>query len=127
MAIVCGALRFLRLLLLFAPLAACLGSPAPDVALCRDVIHRLCHAPRCAVADAAFAYGDSCEESLLTRSGCAAEDFTFAVPSRARVLECRLPLVRAGSEVDQKPSCDDVTEVIERCDDLVGFLNGGKP
>lgn len=127
MAILHGALRSLCLVLACAPLLGCVGSPAPDAALCRDVIHRLCHAPRCAVVDAAFPYEAQCEESLQTRSGCAAEDFSFTTPSRARVLECRLPLVRVGTGVEQKPSCDDVAETIERCDDLVLFLNEGAP
>ena len=120
-------MRPLRLILVCASLAGCVGAPAPDAALCRDVIHRLCHEPRCAVVDAAFPDGNSCEESLITRSGCAAEDFTFTTPSRARVLECRLPLVRAGTGVDQRPGCDDVAECLERCDDLTRFLNGGAP
>jgi hypothetical protein len=103
----------------------CVGSPAPDAALCRDVIHRLCRTPRCAVVDAAFPYGDACEESLQVRSGCAAEDFTFTSPTRDRVLECRLPLVRVGTGVEQKPVCDDVAEALERCGDVTQFLNEG--
>ena len=45
-------------------------------------------------------------------------------PSRARVLECRLPLVRAGETIDVHPACDDVDETVRVCPDVVRFLGG---
>ena len=117
-------MRSLRLFALCAPFLSCVGPPAPDAALCQDVIHRLCLGPRCAEVDAALAVGDSCEQTLLSRTGCAAEDFAFASPSRAQVLECRLPLLRSGIGADQHPSCDDVAETVETCGDLIRFLGG---
>ncbi|MBX7102371.1 MAG: hypothetical protein K1X89_31935 [Myxococcaceae bacterium] len=113
----------------FAPmvalcLTACTGPAVTDAELCRDVIRRLCAAPRCAEVDAAFGVGDTCEATLLTRSGCAAETFSFATPDRNRVLSCRLPLIRQGDRLDAHPACIDVLETLDRCPDLTKALGG---
>jgi hypothetical protein len=107
---------------------SCAGPDAPDGAVCRDVIHRLCLAPRCTVVTLALGVGDTCEAALVARTGCAAEDFTFPEPpGRARVLECRLALLRAGSHPDQHPDCTDVTEMIDVCADVTAFFAGSLP
>ncbi|MHB8873032.1 MAG: hypothetical protein ACYC8T_05040 [Myxococcaceae bacterium] len=118
-------MRPFRLLALCAPLVGCAGPAAPDAALCQDVIHRLCLEPRCEAVETTFAAGANCEQTLLDASGCGAEDFAFSTPSRARVLECRLPLLRNGAAPGQPPACDDVDETLELCDDLVRLLKGG--
>lgn len=107
--------------------SACVGPPAPDAELCRDVIARLCAAPTCPSAQARLLLPDSgCEAQLEQRSGCDDAAFTFTTPTRARVLECRLPLVRESDKVSAHPSCDYVDETLRICPDLVTFL-GGKP
>src|SRR5262245_45438553 len=89
--------------------AACSGPPAPDAAICRDVIHRLCRPARCAEVTATLEVGDTCEFALLARTGCQSDDFAFpdALP-RERVLECRLALLRRGLDPEQHPGCEDV-------------------
>lgn len=103
-------------------LAGCAGPPAPDAAVCRDYLHRLCLAPRCVVVDATLAPGDACEEALLERSGCADDSFTFATIGRSRFLECRAPLLRAGDATEAHPDCDDVAQSFSRCPEVVEFL-----
>lgn len=107
---------------------ACSGPDAPDGAVCRDVIHRLCDPPRCAAVNATFSVGDTCEADLLQRTGCNAVDFAFPEPpGRARILECRLFLLRAGGHPEEHPSCDDVAELIDTCGDVTAFLAGTPP
>src|SRR5688572_16739750 len=70
---------------LLTVVSACVGPVAPDVALCRDAIHRLCLEPRCTAVSVAFGVGDTCEALLVGRSGCAADEFTFSTsPDRSR-------------------------------------------
>ncbi|MBN1207180.1 MAG: hypothetical protein JXB05_20010 [Myxococcaceae bacterium] len=118
-------------LLALGPLAlmcACSGPPAPDAALCQDVITRLCLARSCAGVNERLALGnEDCQPTLRERTGCGAEDFTFSEPSRERVLSCRLPLVRQSTDPDKAPACEDVADVVEDCPDLVGFLGGLQP
>ncbi len=114
----------LRFLLLAA--AACVGPPAPDVDLCRDVIVRLCFTPLCDQTVSALNLDPAvCEETLVARTACR-DDFTFSTPSRNRWLECRASLVRATSAQQSKPPCDAVAELFTNCPDVVGFLNGQK-
>lgn len=104
---------------------ACVGPPAPDVEVCRDLITRLCLGPVCDVTTSALHVDAStCEPSLLTKTGCDADEFSFSTPSRDRILECRQPLVRASSARLIKPGCDDVSETLSTCPDLVAFLKG---
>lgn len=108
--------------------AACWGPPAPDGAVCRDVIHRLCLPARCPATTVRLGVGDTCEFQLLNRTGCAAEEFTFPeAPGRDRVLECRLLLLRAGAEPDKRPDCGDVEELFEICPDVASFLGAVGP
>ncbi len=106
-------------------LCACVGPPAPDVELCRDVITRLCAEPVCSGVTAKLntpAMG--CEAELQRRSGCDVAEFAFTTPTRDRVLECRLPLVRESNLVVAHPPCEYVDETFRNCPDLVGFLGG---
>lgn len=104
---------------------SCVGPPAPDHELCRDVIGRLCAQPVCSTALLRLNLPDtSCEAALEARTGCGSPDFTFSTPTRARVLECRLPLVRESNNRAAKPACDYVDETLRNCPDLVVFLGG---
>lgn len=106
-------------------LLSCVGPPAPDVELCRDVITRLCLDPVCPSAAARLnlpAMG--CQAELETRTGCSSTDFQFTSPTRDQVLACRLPLVRESNQRQAKPSCENVDETIRNCPDLVIFLGG---
>ena len=112
--------------LLVVSLGGCSGPPAPDAAICQDVIHRLCLAPRCGAVDTTLSVGDGCEATLLARTGCGADDFAFGGFSREEAVSCRVPLLRAGSGAGQHPKCLDVEEVLDKCDALVAFLKGAQ-
>lgn len=104
---------------------ACVGPPAPDYELCRDVITRLCAEPVCVTAATRLdlpALG--CEAELEARTGCGSADFQFTTPSREQVLNCRLPLVRESDSRQAAPSCEYVDETLRNCPDLVVFLGG---
>jgi hypothetical protein len=105
-------------------LVSCIGPPAPDGPLCRDLITRLCQAPRCGVVDTQLAPGDECDAKLTLATGCGAEDFEFTTPTRNRVLECRIPLLRQGDPTSTHPACVDVDELFTTCPDVVRFLGG---
>jgi hypothetical protein len=103
--------------------AGCSGPPAPDVAICRDVIHRLCLPARCVGVTVILEVNDTCEADLLARTRCYQDDFTFPEPpGRDRVVDCRRPLLREGVEPEQHPSCLDVDDMLELCPDVVAFL-----
>lgn len=107
---------------------ACSGPPAPDGAICRDVIHRLCLPTRCSIVTFRLGVGDDCEGDLLTRTGCAAEGFAFPdPPGRERVLDCRVALLRSGVDPEQHPDCVDVGDMLELCPDVTLFLSGAPP
>lgn len=105
-----------------ALLCACSGSPAPDAALCEDVIIRFCLARTCPGVDEVLAPRGDCQATVLARTGCDAQDFAFTTPSRDRVLTCRLPLVRRSTSPEKAPTCDEVAEVQSACPDLIQFL-----
>ncbi|MEW5740525.1 MAG: hypothetical protein AB1938_16475 [Myxococcota bacterium] len=108
--------------------AGCYGPPAPDVALCRDIITRLCLGPVCASTKSALNVQDEgCETELLTRTGCNNEEFAFTSPDRPRVLQCRRPLVRISASTYVKAPCPDVDEMFATCPDMTKFLNGEAP
>lgn len=107
-------------------LAACQGPPAPDAALCRDVISRLCLGPVCDVTTQQLRPGDACQDTLTARTGCGNDDFTFTTPTRDRFLECRQPLVRLSSSHLVPPGCENVAEMFSSCPDVVKFY-GGSP
>ncbi len=110
-----------------ALLCACSGPPAPDAALCEDVVTRLCLARTCSGLNEALAPGNDCRATLLERTGCGAEEFTFSEPSRERVLACRAPLVRRGVNPELAPTCEEVAEVQHGCADVVQFFGGRRP
>ena len=111
---------FLPLLLL-----SCVGPPAPDYEICRDVITRLCLDPQCPTATSRLSLPTTgCQVELETRTGCNSSDFVFTSPTRDQVLACRLPLVRESNERQAKPSCEFVDETFRNCPDLVLFLGG---
>jgi len=106
-------------------LLSCVGPPAPDAELCRDVIARLCSQPQCVTATTRLNLpAEGCETELETRTGCGAADFAFTSPTRAEVLSCRLPLVRESDLRSAHPSCEFVDETIRNCPKLVVFLGG---
>lgn len=110
-----------------ALVSACSGPPAPDAALCEDVITRLCLARSCPGVDEALAPGGDCQATVLARTGCDAQGFAFTTPSRDRVLTCRLPLVRRSTSPEKAPTCDEVAEVQRDCPDLIQFLGRSAP
>jgi hypothetical protein len=107
-----------------ALVAGCSGPPAPDAAVCQDLIHRICLAPRCPGVDTALNVGNDCEAQLLARTGCGSDGFAFSQPTRQEVLQCRVPLLRGGNAPEQHPACRDVEEVLDTCGGLVTFLKG---
>lgn len=108
-------------------LLSCVGPPAPDYELCRDVITRLCAEPVCPTASARLNLpAMDCVATLEARTGCNTADFTFSSPTREQVLTCRLPLVRESTNRAAHPACEYVDETIRNCPDLVVFL-GGNP
>jgi len=107
--------------------AACSGPDAPDVAVCRDMIHRLCLPTLCTATSTTFAVAEStCEADLLSRSGCDVDTFTFPdPPGRQRMLECRLALLRVGDSPEQHPDCADVGDFVTICGDVASFIATG--
>lgn len=106
----------------------CLGPEAPDPAVCRDVIHRICIAPVCdpQVPPLFTPPTSNCEPTLLMKSGCGSEDFVFTSPTRERFLSCRLPLLRTSGNPEAHPDCLEVAETFDRCPDVVRMLQGIK-
>ena len=101
---------------------ACEGPNAPDVEVCRDAIHRLCIPDVCPSVVPLFT--TDCQTTLETRTGCASDSFVFTSPTRARFIDCRIALLRAGQNPEVHPSCDDVTDIWDRCPDVVRFYGG---
>ena len=118
----------MRLLLptVFLLALGCEGPPAPDGAICRDFIHRVCIQPICAQVQVLIPTGQTCEQQLQTKAGCLTDDFEFTEPTRARFLSCRLALLRESPNVEAHPQCDEVAEVFDRCPDVVRMLQGVK-
>ncbi|HEX8705100.1 MAG TPA: hypothetical protein VF815_40085 [Myxococcaceae bacterium] len=117
----------MRLLVLgtLAGVLACSGPPAPDAALCQDVVSRMCLARTCAGVSEALVLGNNdCQTLLLQRTGCGDEAFAFSEPSRERFLSCREPLVKRSTDPGKAPTCEEVTTVVEDCPDVVDFLGG---
>jgi hypothetical protein len=117
------------LVLLFCTLGLCLGScsgpPAPDDALCRDVIHRLCGVPICDAVTTAIPFTGDCQTTLIARTQCGSPGFMFTAPlDRETFLTCRVPILRSGDNVEQLPDCLDVSESFADCPLLVQFLGG---
>jgi hypothetical protein len=110
-------------------LTACSGPPAPDAAVCQDVVNRLCQTAACPGVGEQLAPGLDCEFTLLERTGCRAEDFTFAEPSRERVLDCRELLLTDATSMMSPPSCGDTLRFFNQCQDVAGFFReqGGQP
>lgn len=104
----------------------CEGPPAPDGAVCRDFIHRVCIQPICPSVQALIPGAQSCAEQLETKAGCLTDEFQFSSPTRERFLSCRLALLRESPNVEAHPSCDDVAEMFTRCPDVVRMLQGIK-
>lgn len=105
-------------------LSSCVGPEAPDAAVCRDLIHRLCLMPVCSPVVLFITPGNSCDATLLANTGCLAEDFVFTSPTREKFLSCRVPVIRGAANVEAHPACTDVSESFERCPDVVRFLSG---
>lgn len=106
-------------------LAACSGPDAPDAAVCQDVVTRLCQTSACPGVAERLPQDRACEPALLERTGCGAEDFAFSVPSREKVLDCRVPLTRRGTSTERPPLCEDVSEFLASCPDVADFYFGG--
>ncbi len=118
--------RRFALLGLMVCVGSCAGPDAPDVAVCRDLVRRVCVAPRCAEVVAALGVDEGCEAVTLSRTGCDSEAFVFGSFTRERALECRLPLIRSGNDDASAPSCAEIEEAFTRCPELPAFL-GAKP
>jgi hypothetical protein len=106
---------------------SCNGGPAPDGALCRDTIHRLCNSPRCSSTSVLSIPDTGCEQVLQQRTGCDQESFEFTTPARDRFIECRAPLTRAGNSSDTHPDCIDVDTMLTECLDVTHFFQGAAP
>jgi hypothetical protein len=122
-----GTVRTLLSALGVVVLVSCVGPPAPDVAICQDILSRICGEPRCSEVNARLSLAPEadCMETLSSRLGCNTTEFAFSAPTRERVLECRLPLMRAGAPGVQ--DCFSVEQSFDQCPDLVAFLRGGQP
>lgn len=108
--------------------AACQGPAADDAAICTDVVRRVCSEPLCETMQQRLDVGRACVETLSLRAGCDTENFSFGEenrPDRARVLECRLPLIRSGDAVGNAPACGDIDEMLDRCPDIERYLGDG--
>ncbi|MCA2978548.1 MAG: hypothetical protein INH37_09715 [Myxococcaceae bacterium] len=106
-------------------LAGCVGPEAPDAAVCRDVVTRLCRGPVCApVTERLGVDAAGCEAALLARTGCASDAFGFSTPSRVQFLDCRVPLLRQGAAQAIRPACSDVEEFFVDCPEVVRFFGG---
>ncbi|AEI62507.1 hypothetical protein [Corallococcus macrosporus] len=109
-------------------LTACSGPDAPDAAVCRDVVVRLCQAAAvCPGVAVQLDLGLACDASLLQRTGCEGEAFAFTSPTRERVLACREPLLSWGMSTDLPPACGDATRFLTECPDVAGFFREGQP
>lgn len=106
--------------------SACQGPQADDAAICNDVIRRVCSSPLCDGLNERLALGgNGCVDVVTARAGCNAEGFAWGDndrPSRDRVLECRLPLIRSGDSVTNAPACTDIDEMFDRCADIERLL-----
>lgn len=106
-------------------LASCAGQPAPDSELCRDLAERVCSMPPCGSATLQLNLPtDDCVNTVVVRAGCADPAFAFTTPSRERILDCRLPLVRESDARGAHPRCEYVDEALRNCPDLATFLRG---
>ncbi|RJS17449.1 hypothetical protein DRW03_28335 [Corallococcus sp. H22C18031201] len=121
----------MRLAQVFWPLlclTACSGPPAPDVAVCQDVITRLCASLSCPGVVETLSVGPAdCAGTLRERTGCGTEAFAFVEPSRDRFLDCREPLLRQGTALNQLPACSDVQRALSDCPDMATFFQGATP
>ena len=104
--------------------AACAGPAAPDAALCRDLIARLCVEPRCSEVDSRLSVSSTCEATLLSRTGCASDDFEFVDPPRTAWLSCRAIVVRSGTTTGAHPLCNDVGDMLNTCSEVTAALGG---
>lgn len=71
-----------------------------------------------------------CLADLTQRVGCANDEFTWGEagrPTRERILDCRLPLIRSGDDVTRAPRCEEVEETFDRCPDIERLFDGGTP
>ncbi len=114
-------MRWLPLIFLFA--LACSGPEASDAAVCRDYVHRICKPDLCDAVAPLVTSADTCETQMLNKSGCGDDNFKFTDPDRATFLSCRLPIVRAGDNVEQHPNCDDVAESFDHCPNVLAMFN----
>ncbi|WP_426749156.1 hypothetical protein [Myxococcus sp. Y35] len=107
-------------------LTACSGPDAPDAAVCRDVVVRLCQTAACPGVAAQLTPGMPCEATLLQRTGCEDEAFSFASPSRERVLDCREALLSRGPSTANPPACEDTRRFLTECPDVADFFREGR-
>ena len=114
----------MRAVPLVGMLLACSGPPASDAALCRDVARRIC------ISECGNAFNSlglqlvtDCEGELQRRTRCDTDDFVFADHGvdRSAFLSCRLPILRAGDHVDQRPDCMDVDDMFRGCPTMQQF------
>ncbi len=112
--------QFAWLLSVFA--FSCLGPDAPDAAICRDAIARVCTPPLCSSVATTLQVSSACEATLLTRTQCDRDTFSFQSPSREVFLQCRSLLLREGSSTGSAVSCVDIQNAFSSCPALPRFL-----
>lgn len=120
-------MRHPHVLWTFLCLSACSGPPAPDAAVCQDVIFRLCQSSVCPGVSEALDAGSDCGATLTERTGCDTGDFAFTSPSRERFLDCREPLLSQGTGTERPPTCGDVLRFLTDCPDAADFFREGPP
>lgn len=106
--------------------SACVGPPAPDSAVCADLIQRLCRVPSCDEVETTLGVSGDCARTLLANTGCGSDAFRFTTPSRDRVLACRGPLLSEGDGATDVATCSDAEQTLS-CQDLAAFLRGENP
>lgn len=118
-------------LLLLAMLPACAGPDAPDAAVCRDAIDRVCLARSCEDVATRLALSpdvalEACVTTLTARAGCERDDFVFEQVDRETFLGCRERLLTAGTTTRSAPSCEDAESFLT-CPGADGLFRAVRP
>jgi hypothetical protein len=109
----------------FATLS-CVGPSAPDAVVCQDAITRLCGVPLCSAVSTQLGIVDRCEATLLQRTGCADDAFSFSVPTRTEFLRCRSGLMQSGPQSGNRASCQEIDTFFASCPQVLRFLGASR-
>lgn len=100
-------------------LAGCVGPPAPDVELCRDVVSRLCEARGCEDVARELALdvegAEACATTLAARAGCVDEGFRFGETvsvDRESFVECRKRLLDTSASGETLVVCSEASSFL---------------